>query len=87
MAAAAYALLTAVCTLTSGAPSIRSIAFVTPDSSTTTTVTGTDIEFASATAASTITRDTCAESVGRIADMSLTSDKTASSIPICERLR
>jgi hypothetical protein len=44
------------------------------------------MEVASATAASTITRDACADRVGRIADMLLTSVKTASSIRIYEQL-
>jgi hypothetical protein len=57
---------------------------VTPDSSTTTTVTGTDIELASTTAASTITRDAWADNVGRIADTWLTLDKTASLLLISE---
>ena len=72
IAAAAYALLMAVCTLTSGAPSIRSISFVTPDSSTTTTVTDTDIVFASATATSTITRDASVDNVARVPNAALT---------------
>src|SRR5512142_3415903 len=65
-AAAAYALLAAVCTLTSGAPSIRHISLSTPDSSTATTVTLTDRADASATAASTIRRLAPADSAGRI---------------------
>ena len=73
IAAAAYALLIAVCTLTSGAPSIRSSSFVTPDSSTTTTVTGTDVTTASAIAASTIRREAFRGSVRRVAVMGLTS--------------
>src|SRR5262249_4653167 len=66
IAAAAYALLIAVSTLTSGAPSILSISLVTPDSSTATTVIGTDNLRASATAASIISLDASLESVGRV---------------------
>src|SRR5277367_4483697 len=57
----------AVWMLTSGASSIRRSAFVTPDSSTTTTVIGTDIAFASRTAASIMRRVAPSVSVGRIA--------------------
>src|SRR6516164_2122502 len=66
IAAALYALLVAVCTLTSGPPSILSNSLVTPDSSTTTTVIGTDSLRAWATAASIISLDASLESVGRI---------------------
>src|ERR1039457_971354 len=69
MAAAAYALLIAVCTLTRGAPSIRYISFRTPDSSTITTVTATDMAAASATAISTIRREDSPAMVGRVAQV------------------
>ena len=66
MAAAAYALLIAVCRLTSGAPSIRRTSLSTPDSSTVTTVTRSPPAVAAATAASTSRRDSSEESVGRV---------------------
>src|SRR5215469_12646122 len=66
IAAAAYALLTAVCTLTNGAPSIRVTCLSTPDSSTMTTVTGTSIDPASVIAVSTIDRAMASDRVGRV---------------------
>src|SRR6516162_5919191 len=65
MAAAAYALLIAVCTLTSGAPSMRHSVLRTPDSSTVTTVTGIDIPLASLIAARSILSAAFAERLGR----------------------
>ena len=67
-AAAAKALLIAVWTLTSGAPSIRTSSLSTPDSSTTTTVTATDSRPASASATSIRRRAVAPDTVGRVLD-------------------
>src|SRR5215472_12370196 len=79
MAAAAYALLIAVCRLTSGAPSIRSTSVSTPDSSTVTTVTRSPPLVAAATAASTNRRDNSEESVGRIVHIPVVTELTSAS--------
>jgi hypothetical protein len=60
-------LLIAVWMLTNGAPSIRDVSLVTPDSSTIVTVTLTPIRFASAVAAESIAVAQSSEMVGRVA--------------------
>src|ERR1039457_1492945 len=75
MAAAAYALLIAVCTLTRGAPSIRYISFRTPDSSTITTVTATDMAAAPALAISPIRPADPPATAGRCAGVGVPGDR------------
>src|SRR5215813_1722997 len=87
MAAAAYALLIAVCRLTSGAPSIRRTSVSTPDSSTVTTVTRSPPLVAAATAASTNRRDSSEESVGRVIHIPVVTELTSGSCPPGTSLR